>query len=393
MISDGRVVVVGASLAGLRAVEALRRDGFAGSLTLVGAEPHRPYDRPPLSKQVLLGEWDESRVFFRQKDGYDPLALELRLGCAALALDASARELHLADGARLPYDGLVIATGGAPRTLPGPHLAGVHVLRSLDDARAVRQALRQGPRVAIVGAGFIGLEVAAVCRKLGLSVTLVETLPVPLAGVLGPRLGERVAELHREAGVELRCGVAVKALLGEAQVRGLALSDGSEVAAELVIVGIGVRPNTAWLEGSGLALDDGVLCDERCASSLPNVVAAGDVARWYNPLFGETMRVEHWTHAVEQANAAVARLLRGPQVEPFAPVPYFWSDQYDVKIQFAGRVRPDDELQLVVGQLSDRKFVATYGRAGRLTGVLGFNAPAQVMQYRRKIAEKAPFPG
>jgi NADPH-dependent 2,4-dienoyl-CoA reductase/sulfur reductase-like enzyme len=393
MKPDDRVVVVGASLAGLRAVEALRRDGFAGPLTLVGAESHRPYDRPPLSKQVLLGEWDESRVFFRQKDGYDALDLELRLGCPAVALDAEARELHLADGVRLGYGGLVIATGGAPRKLPGPGLAGVHVLRSLDDARAVRQALLQRPRVAIVGAGFIGLEVAAACRKLGLPVTVVETLPVPLAGVLGLQMGERVAELHREAGVELRCGVAVQALRGESQVTGLVLSDGSEVAAELVVVGIGVRPCTEWLESSGLALDNGVLCDERCAASLPDVVAAGDVARWHNPLFGETMRVEHWTHAVEQANAAVARLLRGPAVEPFAPVPYFWSDQYDVKLQFAGRVRADDELQVVVGQLSDRKFVALYGRAGRLTGVLGFNAPAQVMQFRRKIAERAPFPG
>lgn len=384
-----RIVVVGASLAGLRAVEALRREGYDGRLSLVGDEPHAPYDRPPLSKQVLRGEWGTERIDLRRGDGLDELSLDLHLGVRATALDADARTVELSSGERLDYDGLVIATGARARRLPlGEGLAGMHVLRSLDDALALRDALAAKPRVCVIGAGFIGLEVAASCRALGLEVSAVETLPLPLSNKLGEPMGRAIAELHRAEGVDLRCGVAVSAIEGDGRVERVVLEDGTVLSADLVVVGVGVQPNVEWLQGSGVELDDGVVCDERCATALPDVVAAGDVARWPNALFGETMRVEHWTHAVEMANAAAARLLQGHDgVEPFAPVPYFWSDQYDVKIQFAGRARPDDELRVIEGGPDARKLVALYGRAGEVTGVLAWNRPPKLIAYRRQIAQ------
>jgi NADPH-dependent 2,4-dienoyl-CoA reductase/sulfur reductase-like enzyme len=383
------IVVVGASLAGLRAVEALRRAGFDGSLTLVGAEPHLPYDRPPLSKEVLQGRWDADRTPLRKSEDYADLALDLRLGRRAVRLDTSARSLELDDGESVPYDGLLIATGAAARQLAGtPDLPGIHLLRTLDDALAIRSALEKSPRVAVVGAGFIGAEVAASCRARGLEVTLIEALPVPLAHALGPEMGGVCAAIHRDEGVDLRCGVAVDGFDGGSRVERVRLSDGSAVEADLVVVGIGVRPETSWLESSGLELADGVVCDETCATRAPGVVAAGDVARWHNPRFEEVMRVEHWTNAVEQAEHAAATLLAGPGgASAFAPVPFFWSDQYKAKIQFAGRAAPDDEMQVVHGSTDERRFVALYGRAGRLTGALAFNRARLLMGYRKQLEE------
>lgn len=388
-----RVVVVGASLAGLRAAEALRREGYDGRLILVGAEPHLPYDRPPLSKELLQGRWEADRTALRKPDSYGELDLDLRLGRRATRLDLGARRVELDRGAPLDFDGLVVATGATPRTLPGPSLAGVHTLRTLDDAVAIRSELERSPRVAVVGAGFIGGEVAASCRALGLAVTLVEALAVPLSNALGEELGGVCAALHRDRGVDLRCGVGVERLEGGERVERLRLSDGSRVAADLVVVGIGVRPETGWLEGSGLALDDGVLCDETCATAAPGVVAAGDVARWRNPLFEEAMRVEHWTNAVEQGEHAARRLLAGagPGATPFAPVPFFWSDQHDVKLQCAGRGRPGDQLRIVHGSTEERRFVALYGRSGRLVGAVAMNRARLLMRYRQRIAERAPF--
>ncbi len=384
-----RIVVVGASLAGLRAVEALRREGYEGALTLVGEEPHAPYDRPPLSKQVLRGEWGEDRLDLRRGAGLEELELDARLGVRATGLDGRAREVQLADGSRLPYDGLLIATGARARRLPlGEGLSGVHVVRTLEDATALRDALVAGPRVCVIGAGFIGLEVAASCRALGLSVTAIEGLPLPLVNKLGVPMAAAVADLHRAEGVDLRCGVTVAAIEGDGRVERVRLSDGAAIDADLLVMGVGVAPNVEWLQGSGIELDDGVLCDARCATALPDVVAAGDVARWPNALFDETMRVEHWTHAVEQANAAVQRLLRGAEAtEPFAPAPYFWSDQYNVKVQFAGRAREGDELQVIEGSVEARKLVALYGREGRVTGVLTWNRPPKLIAYRRQIAQ------
>lgn len=384
-----RIVVVGASLAGLRAVESLRQLGFGGEIVLAGAEKHLPYDRPPLSKEILQGRWDADRLPLR-KQPFADLRLDLRLGLRATALDVAARTVAFDDGRRERYDALVIATGSAARRLPGqPDLAGVHLLRTLDDALALRAALERSPRVLVVGAGFIGAEVAASCRSRGLDVIAIEPLAVPLLRGLGRRMGALCAELQRENGVDLRCGVGVAAIEGDGRVERVALSDGTRVAADVVVVGIGAVPETRWLEGSGLRLDDGVVCDEHCAAGPPGVFAAGDVARWRNPLFDETMRVEHWSNAVEQG-VYVAERLAGSAggAGPFAPVPFFWSDQFGVKIQFAGRMRGDDELRIVAGSLAERRFTALYGRDGRLTGALCFSRPRDLAKYRRLIAAR-----
>ncbi len=384
-------MVVGASLAGLRAAETLRGEGFSGRLALIGAEPHLPYDRPPLSKEILRGEWEPERIALRPR-GYHDLELDLRLGRRARALDLATRRLELDDGERLEWDGLVIATGASPRTLPGAApLDNVHLLRTLDDALALRSALERTPRVLVVGAGFIGAEVAASCRRRGLEVTVVEPLRVPLERALGPELGEHVARLHREEGVDLRCGIGVSALEGERQVRGVRLVDGTRLPADVVVIGVGVAPETAWLEGSGLTLENGVVCDDT-GTAAPQVVAAGDVARWRHPLFDESVRVEHWTNAVEQGVHAARRLLLGADAAgAFARVPFFWSDQYDVKIQLAGLPGADDQVRIVHGDPASRRFVALYGRAGRLRAALAFNNPRRLLAWRRRIGERLAF--
>ena len=385
------VTIVGASLAGLNAAEALRREGFDGPVTLIGAEARLPYDRPPLSKQVLAGEWEPERVELTDAEELAEDGVEARLGAAAQSVDLGARELTLEGGESVGFDGLVVATGARCRTLRGTEsLAGVHVLRSLDDCLALRADFEASPqRVVVVGAGFIGAEVAATARGRGLEVTMVEALPYPLSRVLGDEMGKVCAEVHRDHGVDLRTGVGVERISGAERVQQVELSDGSAVDADVVVVGIGVIPNTEWLEGSGLSLNDGVVCDATCVAA-EGVVAAGDVARWPNELFGETMRVEHWDNAAQQGAHAARRLL-DEAVGPFTPVPWFWSDQYDRKIQLAGRVRPDDEVQVVSGSLQERRFAAIYGRAGRITGVLGFNRPRHVMRYRAMIEQRASF--
>jgi NADPH-dependent 2,4-dienoyl-CoA reductase/sulfur reductase-like enzyme len=385
------VVVVGASLAGLRSVEALRRAGFDGRVVVIGAEVEPPYDRPPLSKEVLAGKWDAERTALRKPESYDELAADWRLGSPATGLDLAAREVHVGDG-RVPFQALVIATGATPRTLPGtPELEGIHVLRTLSDALSIRRALEDGARVAVVGAGVIGAEVAAACRGRGLQVTMIDVAPVPLERSLGREMGTIVADLHRDHGVDLRLGVAVDRFEGTGRVERLRLSDGTSVEADLVVVGVGARPETRWLEDSGLALEDGVLCGPTCEGSAPRVFAAGDVARWHNPRYGESMRIEHWTNATEQADAAVAALLHGADAPPYDPIPYVWSDQYDVKIQQAGWSQPDDVIRIVDGSLEERRFVALYGRGNRLTGVVGFRRPRLVMKYRRMMREGVSF--
>jgi NADPH-dependent 2,4-dienoyl-CoA reductase/sulfur reductase-like enzyme len=286
-----------------------------------------------------------------------------------------------------------VATGARPRTLPGtPDLPGIHVLRTLDDCLAIRAELESSPRVVVVGAGFIGAEVAATCRRRHLDVTVLEALPSPMVRGLGPMLGDALAGMHREHGVDLRTGVGVAGFEGVDRVERVSLDDGTRVDADLVVVGVGVRPETAWLEGSGLALDNGVVCDEtlRAASG---VVAAGDVCRWPNPLFdGELMRLEHWTNAAEQGVAAGQRLLADEDAAvAFAPVPFVWSDQYDVKIQVAGHVRGDDRVEVVDGSLEELRFVAAVGRGGRLVGAVAFSRPRVLMQYRRLIAERTSY--
>ena len=385
------ITIVGASLAGLRAAEALRREGFDGRLTLVGAERHLPYDRPPLSKELLAGEKDADEIALRRQP-YDELDLDLRLGTRATALDLDDQAVVLAGGDSVPFDGVVIATGATPRQLRGtPDLDGIFVLRTLDDALAIRERLAGGPRVVVVGAGFIGSEVAATCRGRGLDVTVLEALPAPMVRGVGPVVGDACARLHRDHGVVLRCGAGVDAIEGDDRVERVRLSDGTTIDADVVVVGVGVAPATTWLEGSGLTLDDGVVCDATC-SAAPGVVAAGDVCRWTNPLFDdESMRVEHWTNATEQGVHAAQTLLKGEGAEPFAPVPFVWSDQYDSTIQVVGHVRGDDDVAIVHGSLDEAQFVALYGRRGRLTGALGLDRKRELMPYRRMIAARATF--
>jgi NADPH-dependent 2,4-dienoyl-CoA reductase/sulfur reductase-like enzyme len=391
--APGRVVVVGASLAGLSALEALRQEGYEGELIAVGAESALPYDRPPLSKQVLQGQWEPDKTGLRDQGQYDALGVTWHLGRRATALDVSTRTVTLDDGEPLGYDGLVIATGATPRWLPGgQELAGIHVLRTLDECLTLRAELETASRLCVVGAGFIGAEVAASARVLGVEVTVLEALPAPLARAFPAELGAACAGLHLDHGVDLRCGVTVAGFEGDGRVSGVRLGDGSVVEADVVVVGVGVVPETGWLESSGLTLDNGVVCDATCATSAPGVVAAGDIARWPNNLFGETMRVEHWSNAVEQGAAAAQRLLARPgEAVDFAPVPYFWSDQYDTKIQFLGRCCPTDEVRVVDGSLEERRFVALFGRDGRLFGALAFNRPRQLMAYRKLLAAKTSF--
>jgi 3-phenylpropionate/trans-cinnamate dioxygenase ferredoxin reductase component len=385
------VAIVGTSLAGLRAAETFRREGFDGRIVAIGAEPHLPYDRPPLSKELLRGDWEPDQVVLR-KQGVDDLDLEWRLDTRAVALDAAGREIALHDGERIAFDGLVIATGATPRRLANqPNLAGLFTLRTLDDALGLRAMLDARPKVVVIGAGFIGAEIAATCRSRGLDVTVLEMLPQPMVRGLGPELGAVLAAIHRDHGVDLRTSVVVDTIEddGAGSVRGVRLGDGSVVAADVVVVGVGVVPETDWLKGSGLAIDNGVVCDETC-SAAPGIVAAGDVARWPNALFdGERMRLEHWTNATEQGVHAARRLLG--HRDPFAPVPFVWSDQYDRKIQTVGRVTADADVHVAHGTLAERQFVALFGGGGRLVGALGFNRPRLVMQYRRIIAERGSW--
>lgn len=388
-----RIVVVGASLAGWNAATTLRREGFDGTLTMIGGEPERPYDRPPLSK-AYLATGDEAKVALHGVATSDELAIEWRLGSDATGLDVAGRTVRLADGGEVPFDGLIIATGAQARTLDSvPAGPGVHLLRTLADARALRADLdrRPGP-VAVIGAGFIGAEVAATCRQAGREVAIVEAAPVPLTRSVGAEVGEVCAALHRDHGVDVRLGTAVARHDAEAGV--LELTDGSTLSASVVVVGVGVTPCTGWLEGSGLTLGDGVLCDATGLAA-PGIVAAGDVARWPNRLYdGEVMRVEHWDNAIDMGSFVARRLLAGEAWDPaavFEPVPWFWSDQYDRKLQMAGRAAGADCTVVVGGTFEERRFVVLYGRAGRLIGAFGMNRPRQIVQSRGLIARRCSW--
>ncbi len=384
------VAIIGASLAGLRTAEGLRRAGFDGRITMVGAEEHPPYTRPPLSKQVLAGTWEPERAILRSAEKLDELDLDLRLGVRAVALEPDRHTVVLDDG-ELGYSQVVIATGSSPRRLAGDDLDGIHVLRTLDDAVALRDAMEGGGRVVVVGAGFIGAEVAAVARQRGLEVTVVEPLDAPMVRGLGPELGAVAAAMHADHGVDLRCGLGVTAFEGASRVTGVAVSDGTVVAADVVVVGIGVVPNTAWLEGSGLRLDDGIVCDATLAAvEVDDVWAAGDVARWFHPTYGEAVRFEHWNVAADHGRAVAANIVAGrDHAMPHAPVPYVWSDQYDTKIQIVGRAGPDDALDVVAGSLDDRRFVAVRSREGVVTAAVGFGMPKQTMAVLVRVEQGA----
>jgi NADPH-dependent 2,4-dienoyl-CoA reductase/sulfur reductase-like enzyme len=358
---------------------------------LVGAESHwPPFDRPPLSKQVLAGSWEPEKARLRITE---PLDVDLVLGRTATSLDLEG-SVGLDRGDSLEFDRLVIATGAAPITLPGTEaMPGVHVLRNVEDCLALRHDLDGARRAAIVGAGVIGCEVASSCRTLGLEVTLVEALDVPLTRVLGPQMGAAATALHESNGVDVRLATRVLAVEGDGGVERLQLSDGSAVEADVVVVGIGVRPATSWLDGSGLTIDDGVVCDESCVAlaSQGRVVAAGDVARWHHPLYDRSMRVEHWTNASDQATHVAKVLAHGVEAAgPFAAVPYFWSDQHGTKFQLVGTTGAGDEVSVVEGAVADGRYVATYGRDGVVVGALCVNWPARTVPWRRAIAARIP---
>ncbi|MDX3667394.1 NAD(P)/FAD-dependent oxidoreductase [Streptomyces europaeiscabiei] len=383
------VAVVGASLAGLSAARSLRKQGYDGRLVVIGDESHRPYDRPPLSKEFLAGDLGEADLAL-ETDGED-LRAEWLLGARATGLDRTRRAVRLADGREIQADGFVIATGAAARRLPGSEgLAGVHVLRTLDDARALRDELARGGRLVVIGGGFVGAEVASTAHALGLEVTVVEAAPTPLAAPLGQAMGSIVSALHLDHGVRLLCGVGVKGLSGERKVEAVLLEDGRSIPADLVVVGVGASPCVDWLEGSGVTLDNGVQCGADGRTSLAGVVAVGDCASWYDPRAGHHRRVEHWTGAQERPAAAVATLLAGGAVEPGVPrPPYFWSDQYGVKIQFAGHAAGADSVTVEEGAPDDRNVLAVYRRAGHPVAVLGMNQPRLFTRWRKQLAAVA----
>ncbi|MGZ4515139.1 MAG: NAD(P)/FAD-dependent oxidoreductase [Mycobacterium sp.] len=385
MTASNGIVIVGGGLAAARTAEQLRRSEYSGRVTIVSDEVHLPYDRPPLSKEVLRKEVDD--VALKPREWYDENDITLRLGAAATGLDTAARTVTLADGSVIGYDELVIATGLVPRRIPTlPDLAGIRVLRTFDESMALREHASAAQRAVVIGAGFIGCEVAASLRSLGVDVVLVEPQPTPLASVLGERIGELVARLHREEGVDVRLGVGVAEVRGDGRVDTVVLTDGTELAADLVVVGIGSHPATDWLEGSGVEVDNGVLCDEAGRTSAPHVWALGDVASWRDAT-GHQARVEHWSNVADQTRVVVPAML-GQDVSSAVVVPYFWSDQYDVKIQCLGEPEATDTVHLV--EDDGRKFLAYYERDGVLVGVVGGGMPGKVMKVRGKIAARAP---
>jgi NADPH-dependent 2,4-dienoyl-CoA reductase/sulfur reductase-like enzyme len=382
------VVVIGAGLGGLRTVESLRVEGFSGRISLVGDEPHEPYDRPPLSKQILAGQWPEERAMLRRGE-LTTLDISLYLGRAAVDVDSAA--VHLADGTQLRYDALVAATGVLPRRLPGqPEHPDLHVLRTLENCRALRDSMSRSRSMLVVGAGFIGAEVAATARTAGLEVTMIEALPVPFARVLGEQMGQLCAQLQTDNGVTVRCGVPLTGLAGDTNGIAASLTDGSLVQADCAVVGVGTVVDSGWLAGLGVAIENGLLCDTTgLVEGTGNVYAVGDVAAWRHSTVGDRPRIEHWTSATEQA-AVVAQRIAGAQITRQADVvPYFWSDQYGLTLQLAGRCDLATSVEVLHDPGVVKGTVAGYFRDGKLVAVLAFHAPRLLNRYRRLVAAGA----
>jgi 3-phenylpropionate/trans-cinnamate dioxygenase ferredoxin reductase subunit len=364
----------------------LRRAEYSGAITIISDEDHLPYDRPPLSKEVLRAEKDD--VTLKPAEFYQDNNITLLLGAAARSVDTATKSVKLADGGEAVYDQLIIATGLVPKRIRSfPDLPGIRVLRSYDESLALRADAGSARRAVVVGAGFIGCEVAASLRKLGVEVTLVEPQPTPLASVLGETIGALVTRLHQAEGVDVRCGVGVTEVRGTDKVEQVVLGDGTELDADLVVVGIGSHPAVEWLDGSGVTLDNGVVCDEVGRTSVADVWAIGDVASWRTAV-GDQVRVEHWSNVADQARALVPALL-GQEASAVSSVPYFWSDQYDVKIQCLGEPEAEDTVHVV--EDDGRKFLAFYERDGVVVGVVGGGMPGKVMKVRSKIAAGAPI--
>ena len=378
-MSDPRTfAIVGAGLAGAKAAEALRAEGFDGRIVLFGAEPHRPYERPPLSKAYLQGNTGRDTVFVHPPEWYTDHEVDLRVNTTVAALDRPAHQLVTSDGNRWRYDTLLLTTGATPRRLPvpGDDLGGVHYLRSLDDSDRLRSTLRPGARVVIIGAGWIGLETAAAARTAGAEVTVLEHAELPLLGVLGPQLARVFADLHIEHGVELRCGVSVAAIrpaTGDpTTAASVLLADGTELAADLVVVGVGVTPNVELAQSCGLNVDNGILTDSHLRTSDDDIHAAGDVANAYHPLLGRQLRVEHWANALHQP-AVAAKTMLG-ETATYDRLPYFFTDQYDLGMEYTGHSDPTGHDQIVIrGDTDARTFIAFWLRDRRLVAAMNVN--------------------
>ncbi len=388
------VAIVGASLGGLRAASALRRSKFDGRIVLIGDEPHLPYDRPPLSKEVLVGDKQPADTYFRTPEFFEDQGIDLFLGSAAVALDGEARIVTLANGQKIEYDAAVIATGARPRRLPGTEtVPGVHVMRTVDDAVDIRSALEVSDHLVVVGAGFIGSEVASSARGRGVKVTILEAADQPLAMAVGVEVGRRCASLHGVYGADLRCGVGVSGVEEGPEGRlSVHLADSATVRCDMVVAGIGVIPNIEWLESSGIELDGAVVCDRYMRTSLPDVYALGDLASWDNPRFGRRMRVEHWTNTVEQS-AVVARNIvagfSGGKPVAYSGIPYFWSDQYGHRLQLVGLASSD--VVFVHDPPGERSMLALYREGDRLCGAFAIDMVRSFIGMRGMLLKQASF--
>lgn len=368
-------VIAGASLAGAKAAEALRHQGFTGRIVLVGQETELPYERPPLSKGFLTGRTTLDRLYVHPRSWYAQNAIELRLGTAATSLDLAARRVQLSDGTALDYDKLLITTGSSPRELrvPGAGLSGVHTLRTISDSERIRTAIADGGPLAIIGAGWIGLETAAAAREAGVSVTVIEAAELPLLRVLGPKLATVFADLHREHGVDLRLSTGITEITGsDGSVTGVRLVDGTQISASAVLVGVGVQPNTALAESAGLRIDNGIRTDAQLRTSDPDVFAAGDVASAFHPRYGRGVRVEHWANALNQPKVAAAAMLGGTEV--YDRLPYFYTDQYDLGMEYSGLALPGEYDQVITrGDVAGRQFVAFWVTGNQVLAGMSVN--------------------
>ena len=388
-----RALIVGASLAGVNAAAGLRDRGFQGEVHLFGAEPEMPYTRPPLSKDALETPNSSAETLALHEPGwYAEHGVDLHLGSAITAVDSAAKLIRDDRGTTQPYDGLIVATGCEARRLPAEILGEgtgdlVHTLRTVTDAVRLRQRLLPGTRVVVIGAGFIGLEVAATATKLGAAVTVVDVAAAPLSRVFGDAIGGWFTALHDRHGVDVRCSTSVTRVERRGAAAEVTFTDGRRIPADLVVAGIGGRPAVDWLAGSGVSTDCGVVCHPDLGTSVPGVVAAGDLAIWHNATFDQTMRVEHWTNAVEQGRHSAGRLLG--DLTPFASIPYFWTDQFGAKLRFVGRAAPEDEV--VIEQQDDKSLVALFGRHGKLRGAVCVNAPRKLAKYRAALDQSAEW--
>ena len=375
MTNDQKFVIVGAGLAGAKAAEALRAEGFTGSITLIGDEPHRPYERPPLSKGYLQGSSDRETVFVHPEDWYREQNVKLRHGAAAQRIDRDDRVVVLADGSSVPYDKLLLTTGSSPRRLSisGGDLEGVEYLRSIDDSERIQDHFAKGARVAVIGAGWIGLETAAAARAAGLEVTVLEAAELPLQRVLGDEVAQIFADLHERNGVALRLGVQVDQLVGrDGHVTGVHLADGSVVPADVVLVGVGIAPNVSLAEQAGLEVDNGIVVDEHLRTSDPDIFAAGDVANAHHPVLGKRIRVEHWANALNQP-AVAAKSMLGTDAT-YDRSPYFYSDQFDLGMEYTGYADPGDYDRVVFrGDPASGEFIAFWTKQGRVLAGMNVN--------------------